>query len=42
MIHTNDEVWKIAFEADEVEEIMEASRNNGFDNPLPNENVSSM
>ncbi|KAG1144472.1 hypothetical protein G6F37_012293 [Rhizopus arrhizus] len=37
IINTNDEAWKIAFEADEVEEIMEASSNNGFNNPLPNE-----
>jgi hypothetical protein len=39
IINTNDEAWKIVFKPEEVEEIMEASSNNGFNNPLPDEMV---
>ncbi|RCH94319.1 hypothetical protein CU098_010068, partial [Rhizopus stolonifer] len=37
IINTNDETWKAAFKPDKVKEILEASSNNGFNNPLPNE-----
>lgn len=42
ILNTNDAAWKIAFEPDEVEEIMEASSENGFNNPLPNEMLDTL
>ncbi|KAG1453718.1 hypothetical protein G6F46_006772 [Rhizopus delemar] len=42
ILNTNDAAWKIASEPDEVEEIMEASSENGFNNPLPNEMLDTL